>query len=93
MNGLSLLKKYQRETQSTQAQLAERFSVSSVLVHYWLTGQRKPGLRTALAIEQATGGAIPAACWLTRVSGHGAPSAKGTGVPRSRDSRNPRGRP
>lgn len=64
MTGLDLLRKYKRDTGSTQTELAERFEVSPVLVHYWLTEQRKPGLRTALAIEEATEGAIPASAWL-----------------------------
>jgi DNA-binding transcriptional regulator YdaS (Cro superfamily) len=66
MNGLALLRKYQRDTKATQTDLAERFGVSPVLVHYWLTEQRSPGLRTALAIEEATKGAIPASAWLVR---------------------------
>jgi transcriptional regulator with XRE-family HTH domain len=64
MNGLALLRKYQRDTGATQTQLAEKFGVSPVLVHYWLTEQRSPGLRTAHAIETATAGVIPASAWL-----------------------------
>lgn len=65
-SGFDLLRTYQRETKLDQTQLAERFGVSPVLVHYWLSvpPQRTPGLRAAHAIERATGGAIPAESWL-----------------------------
>lgn len=62
MSGLDLLRRYSNG--ATQDVLAERFGLSQGYVALLLAGKRIPGTRGAVAIERASGGAVPASAWL-----------------------------
>lgn len=53
------------DTKVTQAEFARMVGADQSTVSQWCNGERRPGLRHALAIERVTHGAIPAAYWLT----------------------------
>lgn len=47
----------------TQAAFAARVKVSAAVVCMWLSGLRRPGGWSAMAIERETGGRVPASLW------------------------------
>ena len=49
----------------TQSDLAQAARVSPVLVSMYVNGKRRPGIAIALAIERATGGAVPHTVWVS----------------------------
>jgi plasmid maintenance system antidote protein VapI len=54
----------------SQAAAGALFGVPSGTVCRWVTGQRTPTLRMALAIEKATSGAVPASSWVEKKGPH-----------------------
>lgn len=57
------LQQWLDEHQRTQVWLAEQLGTRQAAVSRWLTCGRKPNLRNAIAIEQLTGGQVPANGW------------------------------
>lgn len=49
----------------TQAEFSRQTGIPQPMVCQWSCGKRRPGLASALAIEKATGGKIPASYWTT----------------------------
>lgn len=66
MDGPDLLAKHLKATRQTQSAFAEAHDLSSPLLSMWLSRKRRPGLKSAVALEEATGGAVPAASWLVK---------------------------
>lgn len=66
MDGPELLARHLKAKNQTQSAFAEANGLSSPLVSMWLSRKRRPGLRSAVALEEATGGAVPAASWLVK---------------------------
>lgn len=62
MNASSLLRRFIRRSNTTQAELARRLDVSKASVCLWLSGHI-PGPLNALALERVSGGTVPAAAW------------------------------
>lgn len=50
-------------TQSAQT-LAEQIGVHRAQVYRWAKGESEPGVRAALRLEDATGGAVPVRAWV-----------------------------
>lgn len=48
-----------------QRDLAEAFEISRPHLSLLLAGKKRPSLALAIRIEQVTGGAVPAASWVT----------------------------
>ena len=63
------LGKFLAEHGMTQATFAALVGAPAALVSQWLAGLRRPGLAYALAIEKATGGAVPAESWVKKRRG------------------------
>lgn len=61
--GFSLLRKYLDEHEETQSAFAERAGVSGGALSDWLAGKRGPDITSAVAIQEATGGAVPVESW------------------------------
>lgn len=66
MDGPALLAKHLKTTGQKPSAFAEAHHLSSPLLSMWLSRKRRPGLRSAFALEEATGGAVPAASWLLK---------------------------
>lgn len=47
----------------SQAEAGERIGAAQPLIAEWEKGPRRPGLETAVAMESATGGAVPVEAW------------------------------
>lgn len=62
-NPIHLVPEYLARTKISRAAFAEMVGVDRSLVTRWSKGGRKPSLATALRIEGATGGEIPATAW------------------------------
>ena len=62
---MTLLASYLAEQGITSSEFASKAGLSQSSVSLWMHAKRRPGLDHALAIERATGGAIPAAYWVT----------------------------
>jgi len=60
---LTILGKYLADRLLSHAEFAAAAEVPRVMVSFWVHGRRKPGRDYALAIERATGGAVPASSW------------------------------
>lgn len=58
------LAEYMQREGLSQAEFARRTGLSQPMVCLWLSGKRRPGLESALAIESATAGEVPASSWL-----------------------------
>lgn len=52
------LKKYLRQTATTQAEFARRIGVTQGLVNQWLSGKTRITAERAVQIESATGGHV-----------------------------------
>ena len=63
-DGPTRLKRWLKKSGLSQVEFAERARLSESTVSLLLSGGRSPGL-SAVAIEQATDGAVPANCWLS----------------------------
>jgi DNA-binding transcriptional regulator YdaS (Cro superfamily) len=61
-----LLSTYLAQRELSYAAFARLVGADRARIQRCATGDRSPGLRLALAIEQATEGAVPAAAWLRR---------------------------
>jgi DNA-binding transcriptional regulator YdaS (Cro superfamily) len=59
------LEQYLTSHDMSQRDFAKLVGVSEPLVCQWRSGQRKPNLDNAFAIERATKGAIKASSWMT----------------------------
>jgi hypothetical protein len=67
MTGAELLRAYlEDDSQGKRGPtwLAPRLACSPDAIWHWISGRRSPELRLALALEQVTGGAVPAASWV-----------------------------
>jgi len=62
--GAALLRAWLDGQGLSQADLARRCGVGEASVCRWLRGTRRPGLDLAIAVEQLTDGAVPAASWV-----------------------------
>lgn len=60
------LARYLDSRHETQADFAARVGVTGPIVSMWVTGERRPNVDNAFAIERATGGVVPATAWLKR---------------------------
>jgi transcriptional regulator with XRE-family HTH domain len=60
------LAKYIEDKGISQGDFAKLLDVSPALVSLWANGQRGPDVTSAVAIEQATGGAVPVETWVGR---------------------------
>lgn len=64
MKGRRKLRRYLAKHRLTQEAFAALADVPGPQVSLWLRGERKPGLASAFAIQQATAGAVRAEDWL-----------------------------
>jgi DNA-binding transcriptional regulator YdaS (Cro superfamily) len=64
MTGIAKLSAFLDEHGLTQTAFAELAGVPGPQVSMWLSGRRCPGLASALKIEQATNGEVPASSWV-----------------------------
>jgi transcriptional regulator with XRE-family HTH domain len=57
---------WRKANKITQSDLADRLGISQEFVSQIETGagDRRPGLKLAVAIEKATGGDVPASLWI-----------------------------
>jgi transcriptional regulator with XRE-family HTH domain len=62
---MSRLRRFMTDREWTQAQLAEFLGLDQGLVSTYLSGAKRPSLRTAIQIEKRTRGAVPAASWVS----------------------------
>jgi len=77
-SGRRRLREWIERSKVNQREAAEIMGVHPVLLNEWLGGSKKPGLASALAIEQTTG--ISAESWLlTDVSDDEKADARDTG--------------
>lgn len=67
----------------TQVRFAEMIGVQQSMVSRLLKGKARPSLETAVAIERATGGAVPAATWVPETGLDGAPAPETEAAPDS----------
>lgn len=63
---MTLLANYLADHGLTQRAFAKLIDAPPPQISMWLSGRRRPGLDYALAIEQVTGGEVPAASWSRR---------------------------
>ena len=68
MSGIARLAAYLDERGLTQTAFAALADVPGPQVSMWLSGRRCPGLASALKIERATEGAVPASSWVSAPS-------------------------
>ena len=61
---MTKLTTYLSETSTSQAKLSEALGISRSHMSLLVSGERKPGLDLAVAIERATDGAVPASSWV-----------------------------
>lgn len=61
---MSKLTTYLSETSTSQAKLSEALGISRGHMSLLASGERKPSLELAVAIERATDGAVPASSWV-----------------------------
>lgn len=61
---MSKLTTYLSETSISQAKLSDALGISRSHMSLLVSGERKPGLDLAVAIERATDGAVPASSWV-----------------------------
>lgn len=67
MPGLSppeLIERFLRTRKMRPAELARRTGILPSMISMYRRGLRKAGLETALTIERATDGAVPASAWV-----------------------------
>lgn len=58
------IRDFLRQSGSTQAKLADELGISRGYMSELVAGSKIPSLGVAVAIERATGGAIPASSWV-----------------------------
>ncbi|AYO80455.1 helix-turn-helix domain-containing protein [Sphingobium yanoikuyae] len=58
-----MLKSYLEAENQTQAEFAERVRTTPATISRLISGTLRPGLDLALAIDEATGGRVPASTW------------------------------
>lgn len=61
---MNKLTAYLGDTSTSQAKLADVLGISRSHMSLLVSGERKPGLDLAIAIERATNGAVPASFWV-----------------------------
>lgn len=61
----SLLARWLARSQVSYPAFAKKVGADRARIHRYARRERRPSLRTALAIEEATGGAVPASYWPT----------------------------
>lgn len=66
---MTLLAAWLEKEHLTQRAFAQLLGVTHPIVSMWLSGVRRPGLDSALAIERVTRGAVPAESWTKGGSG------------------------
>lgn len=59
----TLLARFLDSEQMTQGEFARRSGIGRAMVTKYVNGDRRPGLRTALLIQEHTGGKVPAEYW------------------------------
>ena len=64
MAAMSNLAQYLAESRITQRKFAEMIGIDKSVVSRIAAGATLPSLETAIAIERASGGAVPANAWL-----------------------------
>lgn len=69
------LREYLRASQIRHADFARQLHVDPSTVSRWLAGKSQPRISQAIAIESATGGAVPVGSWDSTVN---PPSGDGT---------------
>lgn len=62
---MNKLQAYLTEKQISRQDFADLIGVTGVSVWRFCQGKAKPGLSTAVRIERETGGAVPAAFWVS----------------------------
>lgn len=58
------LAEYMNKRELTQVQVGEAIGVPQSMVSRWLSGEKRPNLNHAIAIERWTRGKVPATSWL-----------------------------
>lgn len=64
MRGAALLRDWLASQRMTVAGFARVLGVTDESLHHYFAGRRVPNLKSALAIQDATGGSVPASSWL-----------------------------
>lgn len=78
MTGRQKLRRYLAKKKLTQDAFAAKAGVPGPQVSLWLNGERTPGLASAFAIEEATGGEVKASDWIASRRRPGGPRARGS---------------
>jgi transcriptional regulator with XRE-family HTH domain len=73
---MTKLTTYLSEASISQAKLSEVLGISRSHMSLLVSGERKPGLDLAVAIERATDGAVPASSWVDEVQSLPTPAPK-----------------
>lgn len=60
---MNKLLEYLRDAGISQRKMAAAIHVDPSVMSRYLSGEARPGLDKAVAIERATDGAVPASCW------------------------------
>ena len=55
------------ETNQTRRAFADEIGIHESVLSRFINGKAKPSLTTAVAIERATGGAVPASSWVDQI--------------------------
>ncbi len=63
MKAAKRLSNWLTKNQQTQSALAAQLGVTRAAVHQWLTGDNRPSLDMAFALERATDGYVRARDW------------------------------
>ncbi|GAA6162597.1 hypothetical protein NBRC116590_03010 [Pelagimonas sp. KU-00592-HH] len=63
---MTKLAQYLKDSQIRQEDFAEEIGVKQGTVSRFASGRGTPGLELAVAIEDATGGAVPARSWVNQ---------------------------
>jgi hypothetical protein len=66
MLGPKLLSRYLARSKLSYPAFAEKVGADRARIHRCARGERNPSLSLAVAIEEATGGAVPASSWPKR---------------------------
>lgn len=61
---MTLLAEYLARHDMRQAEFSRRTGIPPPMINQYASGERRPGLANALAIEAATDGEIPASYWV-----------------------------
>lgn len=63
MNGRARLARYLEKKGESQRAFERRVDLNDGMISRYLSGERRPGIDIAAAIERATGGAVSAVSW------------------------------